>query len=263
MVISYSCTQVQNVQPQKVTDLHSLNCDWQETYLTSLSSASGSFRDTNCEIRHWFCSDMTCFFLAFISSNHNACSICNYDIRPRPRCFCSAFPCPSITSYWCLKVSTRFRVSTSVWERPSLSWDDCQLDTDISESDRLPRNLGNWIRKRCVLPQNSEEFEVIRLIIDTVILRLPVGRVHVMNKKDNTLVILEVLCMVTAPCSTSHGWTQIMCVSLVALLLLSQRRTVFAMPIATKMKFLADGCENINELWCFFKCNCCKVLQVF
>jgi len=37
MVISYSCTQVQNVQPQRVTDIYSLNCAWQETYLTSLS----------------------------------------------------------------------------------------------------------------------------------------------------------------------------------------------------------------------------------
>jgi len=45
-------------------------------------------------------------------------------------------------------------------------------------------------------------------------------------------VISEVLCMVAAPCSASYDWSQIMCVALVALLLLSQRCTVFVMSIA-------------------------------
>jgi hypothetical protein len=159
-----------------------------------------------------------------------------------------------------------------------------------------------------------------------------------MNKKDNTLIILEVLCMLTAPCSivllksdgtrwrtggevkgklangmgsqysrttsdygvssitnadahilaassrlnwrprrfkwtlpfrwkrksdfcactitfqtqsTSYDWTQITCVDIVALLLLSQRRTVCVFSVATKRKFLANGYENINTILCF------------
>jgi len=147
--------------------------------------------------------------------------------------------------------------------RSSLFWDNCWLDTDFSESGRLPRNLGNWLRKRCVTPQNSEDFKVIRLINDKVILHLLVGRVHVMNGKDNTLVILEFLCMVTAPCSTSYDWTQITCVKLVALLLLSQRRTDFLISITTKWKFLAEGYENINKILCFVKYECCRMLQVY
>ena len=52
--------------------------------------------------------------------------------------------------------------------------------------------------------QNSEDFKVVRLINEKVILLLLVDRVHVMNKNDNTLVILDVLCTVTAPCNTKY-----------------------------------------------------------
>ena len=44
-------------------------------------------------------------------------------------------------------------------------------------------------------------------------------------------VISDVLCMVAAPYSASYGWIQIPCVSLVALLLLSLRCTVFVMSV--------------------------------
>ena len=47
-----------------------------------------------------------------------------------------------------------------------------------------------------------------------------------------TWVISEVLCLVAALCSASNDWTQITRVTLVALLLLSQRCTVFVMSSA-------------------------------
>jgi len=44
-------------------------------------------------------------------------------------------------------------------------------------------------------------------------------------------VILEVLCVVAAPCSASYDWTQITCVALVALLLLWWRCTACVMSV--------------------------------
>jgi len=48
---------------------------------------------------------------------------------------------------------------------------------------------------------------------------------------STTLIILEVLCMVAAPCSASCDRTQTVCVALVALSLLSHCCSVFVMSV--------------------------------
>jgi hypothetical protein len=65
--------------------------------------------------------------------------------------------------------------------------------------------------------------------------------------------------MVAAPCSASYNWTQIKCVVLVALLLLSQRSSQLLFSYGsgkTTRKFLADGRTDVRTL---IKLNICWV----